>query len=500
MVNDNTDKKTTKTHSTHDKFPASMPAFADTELEDLIVNTATNDNDENTAENEVNTSTISDATANTDDSNNQDNTTANQVNASTVNTASTTTATTTTNTDSNMNESAVNNNEHTENTTITDTAIADNTTANSTITDNAKNSDSNAHNVSTTTSIPPVAEPEIETSEQTPADKLADMGADLFTSKPEPKHEPTGFDEVLNNPSELADKNTLLLATMNVLNRDNNYLNRVDGIMSMLINHAHTDVICFQEVRLDKINEFADMLNERGYGFTWRREPMHNKLDTVGIAYNMRSMHMIGSSEPVYGVEALKAHLVYNNDDTRHIGVITYHGDCGATMQASRLRELSVINRLSVSMSRYPVVLAGDFNARPNERSIRYIRGESEGLNDKDWAYWIEAQDMKESLIGSKPFMTSLNTGLAIMTAANQGIDASYYPERRIDYIFTHGFTYGKQGGFTGDASTYDGFINDDGTWVGVNMLSDHRPVLASIIFKHVENKYKYDNVDPFAD
>lgn len=471
MVNDNTDKKTTKTHSPHDKFPASMPAFAYTELEDIIVSTATNDNDENTADNEVNTSTI------TDDTNNQDNTTVNQVNVSSVHTASTTTATTTTNTDSNMNESAVNNNEHTENTTITDTAVADSTTANSTIT-------ANVHNVSTTTSIPPVAEPEIETSEQTPADKLADMGADLFTSKPEPKHEPTGFDEVLSNPSELADKNTLLLATMNVLNRDDNYLNRVDGIMSMLINHAHTDVICFQEVRLDKINEFADMLNERGYGFTWRREPMHNKLDTVGIAYNMRSMHMIGSSEPVYGVEALKAHLVYNNDDTRHIGVITYHGDCGATMQASRLRELSVINRLSVSMSRYPVVLAGDFNARPNERSIRYIRGESEGLNDKDWAYWIEAQDMKESLIGSKPFMTSLNTGLAIMTAANQGIDASYYPERRIDYIFTHGFTYGKQGGFTGDASTYDGFINDDGTWVGVNMLSDHRPVLASIIFK----------------
>lgn len=483
MVNDNTDKKTTKTHSTHDKFPASMPAFADTELEDIIISTATNDNDENTADNEVNTSTI------TDDTNNQDNTTANQFNANNVHSASTITTTTS-------------KNEHTENTTITDTTVADNTTADSTITDNANNSDSNAtvHNVSTTTSIPPVAEPEIETSEQTPADKLADMGADLFTSKPEPKHEPTGFDEVLNNPSELADKNTLLLATMNVLNRDDNYLNRVDGIMSMLINHAHTDAICFQEVRLDKINEFADMLNERGYGFTWRREPMHNKLDTVGIAYNMRSMHMIGSSEPVYGVEALKAHLVYNNDDTRHIGVITYHGDWGATMQASRLRELSVINRLSVSMSRYPVVLAGDFNARPNERSIRYIRGESEGLNDKDWAYWIEAQDMKESLIGSKPFMTSLNTGLAIMTAANQGIDASYYPERRIDYIFTHGFTYGKQGGFTGDASTYDGFINDDGTWVGVNMLSDHRPVLASIIFKHVENKYKYDNVDPFAD
>lgn len=511
MVNDNTDKKTTKTHSTHDKFPVSMPAFADTELEDIIVNTATNDNDENTADNEssqqaiVNTSTIS------DDSHNQDNTTANQVNASTVSSVSMTTTTTSTNTDSNMNESVVSKNEHTENITITDTAVADNTTADSTITDNASKSDntaninanksdSNDHNVSTTTSIPPVVETEIETSEQTPADKLADMGADLFTSKPEPKHEPTRVDGVLSNPSELADKNTLLLATMNVLNRDDNYLNRVDGIMSMLINHAHTDVICFQEVRLDNINEFADMLNERGYGFTWRREPMHNKLDTVGIAYNMRSMHMIGSSEPVYGVEALKAHLVYNNDDTRHIGVITYHGDWGATMQASRLRELSVINRLSVSMSRYPVVLAGDFNARPNERSIRYIRGESEGLNDKDWAYWIEAQDMKESLIGSKPFMTSLNTGLATMTAANQGIDASYYPERRIDYIFTHGFTYGKQGGFTGDASTYDGFINDDGTWVGVNMLSDHRPVLASIIFKHVENKYKYDNVDPFAD
>lgn len=507
MVNDNTDKKTTKTHSTHDKFPASMPAFADTELEDIIINTATNDNDENIADNEVNTSTIS------DDSHNQDNTTVNQVanSENNANTASTTNKTTSTNTDSNMNEPVVSKNEHIENTTITDTAVADNTTDNSTITDNVNKSDNtaninvnksdsnvNAHNVSTTTSIPPVAEPEIETSEQTPADKLADMGADLFTSKPEPKHEPTVVDEVLSNPSEFTDKNTLLLATMNVLNRDDNYLNRVDGIMSMLINHAHTDVICFQEVRLDKINEFADMLNERGYGFTWRREPMHNKLDTVGIAYNMRSMHMIGSSEPVYGVEALKAHLVYNNDDTRHIGVITYHGDWGATMQASRLRELSVINRLSVSMSRYPVVLAGDFNARPNERSIRYIRGESEGLNDKDWAYWIEAQDMKESLIGSKPFMTSLNTGLATMTAANQGIDASYYPERRIDYIFTHGFTYGKQGGFTGDASTYDGFINDDGTWVGVNMLSDHRPVLASIIFKHVDNKY--DNVDPFAD
>ena len=483
------------------ELPVSMPAFADTELEDIIASTATNDNDsdnnENTADNENTTAII-----NTDTD--SDNSTVNQVNknnTSTVNTANTIpTTSTSTNTNSNTKEPTTEPTESTEN--ITTAAIIENTTVNSTITDNnTTDRNANAHNVSTTTNNPPVAKPEIETSEQTPADKLADMGADLFTSKPEPKHEPTGFDEVSNNnPSELADKNTLLLATMNVLNRDDNYINRVDGIMSMLINHAHADVICFQEVRLDKINEFADMLNDRGYGFTWRREPMHNKLDTVGIAYNMRSMHMIGSSEPVYGVEALKAQLAYNNDDTRHLEVITYHGDWGATMQASRLRELSVINRLSVSMSRYPVVLAGDFNARPNERPIRYIRGEAEGINDKDWAYWIEAQDMKESLVGSKPFMTSLNTGLAIMTAANQGIDANYYPERRIDYMFTHGFAYGRQGGFTGDASTYDGFINDDGTWVSVNMLSDHRPVLASIIFKHVENKYKTVNVDPFAD
>lgn len=341
--------------------------------------------------------------------------------------------------------------------------------------------------------IPIAVGKEADDDEPTDADRLADMGADVFTSAPEPKREPA--DCVV---SGIPVKDTLRIATMNVLNREDSYLERMDGVLRMLIGHAHADVICFQEVRLDMANEFADMLNAHGYGFTWRRESIHNKLDTVGIAYDMRSLHAVGSGEPVYGVEALKAHLVHNADETRHLGIITYHGDWGATMQASRLRELSVLNRFSVSMSRYPVILAGDFNAQPDEKAVRYLRGETAGADERDWTYWVEAQNVREGLFGNKPFMTSLNKGLAAATAANHGIDADYFPERRIDYMFAKGFSYGKQGGFTGDASTCAGFTADDGTWVDANSLSDHRPVIASIIFKRVERHGT--GGDPFAD
>lgn len=268
----------------------------------------------------------------------------------------------------------------------------------------------------------------------------------------------------------------ITLATVNVLNNIVDYNLRFEKILGMLTCNENSSIVFIQELRYDKIDDTVKFLDKLGYEMLIRTQDKdwNNPIDTVAIAYNKAMFHEIMTTLPDDS-ESIITRLQYVNNNNIYT-LCSYHGAWGCNQQAARWNETTTLDRM---LSKYddPVVYAGDFNATDNEEAIRFITGGVHAYNDEDYhTCWVEAQDFKASLHSDDnanmgTFMTSLNTGLAVRTAGEHNIKADLLPARRIDYMFTRGFTYGKTGAFTGDAHTID-----------ISEYSDHNPVIASIL------------------
>ena len=104
------------------------------------------------------------------------------------------------------------------------------------------------------------------------------------------------------------------------------------------------------------------------------------------------------------------------------------------------------------------VLLCGDFNAMPDEPAIRLLSGLSEAPT-----FWTEAQDTAAMLGRGGPYPTVLpgTSAEAAVTARSQGLNPRLVPGRRIDYMFSYGWNYGRPGGWTGGVSAEDAGPSD---------------------------------------
>lgn len=139
--------------------------------------------------------------------------------------------------------------------------------------------------------------------------------------------------------------------------------------------------------------------------------------------------------------------------------VCSYHGAWGAFRQRERLDEARLLDvRLSRRAAKGPVLLCGDFNAMPGEPAIRLLSGLTEAPT-----FWTEAQDTAVMLGMGGPYPTVLpgTSAEAAVTARSQGLDPRLVPGRRIDYMFSYGWNYGRPGGWTGGVSVEDAGPSD---------------------------------------
>lgn len=114
------------------------------------------------------------------------------------------------------------------------------------------------------------------------------------------------------------------------------------------------------------------------------------------------------------------------------------------------------VHLLKESVNLEPVVLfGGDLNMLPEADPIRYLKGltipsflvkleQADEISNVYGTYWVDAWDY---LHPDDPGYTSKNQGTcAVRTARGVGVDAHKMPARRIDYLFVHGWVYGKPG------------------------------------------------------
>lgn len=278
-----------------------------------------------------------------------------------------------------------------------------------------------------------------------------------------------------------AAKGGIRTATWNILNRADDYEERLPGIAAALADRG-VDVASLQEVRVDGREPLESALADRGYGLAMltgsRERPVRGtnmepvSEDTVAVTWRSD-----GPLRP-YGGISVKQHgsmqamsMDFMINEKSLLTMASYHGMWGCNRQMMRMREVSeLVSGLPEESDSHAVIIGGDFNAEPGERAIRYMMGEEPGVGGDDWTFWLDAQNVMASLGRGRAKFTTICHGKGADTNRLQGIDPMLMPERIIDHIMTRGYRYGRAGGFTAVSVSNTGSV-----------LSDHRLLTADI-------------------
>lgn len=261
------------------------------------------------------------------------------------------------------------------------------------------------------------------------------------------------------------------------------------------------DAATLQEVPVEALDPMRTALGEHGWSMVagdpaqergdvsvvaWRRSTLRQRLPSMGP-----TEQTTGSNEPdlaktssvvTYAdagmdIDAVTACLETIGDDGSPFvfSLTSYHGYWGATRQGERMVELHALDERVSRLDTAADVMCGDFNATRNEPGIRWLMGEEiagDPVATNASTFWTEAQEVAVALgRQDSPVCTTLNTGVAAETAEPHGINPALMPKRRIDFMVSRGWNYGKRGGWTGDVvvKEYDG-------------LSDHALMVADVI------------------
>lgn len=212
----------------------------------------------------------------------------------------------------------------------------------------------------------------------------------------------------------------MLIAQWNILNRASDGWEAKGAVLADALVRRGVDAACLQEVPADGLDALAAAFAERGLTLAAGR---------------------------------------LRQGRTDLCAVCSYHGAWGAFRQRERLDEARLLDaRLSRCAAKGAVLLCGDFNAMPDEPAIRLLSGLSEAPT-----FWTEAQDTAAMLGRGGPYPTVLpgTSAEAAVTARSQGLNPRLVPGRRIDYMFSYGWNYGRPGGWTGGVSAEDAGPSD---------------------------------------
>lgn len=121
-------------------------------------------------------------------------------------------------------------------------------------------------------------------------------------------------------------------------------------------------------------------------------------------------------------------------------------------------------------------VLGGDFNARPDSDTMRFLRGQ--GTYADRTAQWTDA--FERAGRGDGTTSSGANMWARTTAEAHGFLDPSALPERRIDYILVHGYRHGRV------LTPLQAFTVDEEAMAALLTgsefpPSDHRPVVADL-------------------
>jgi endonuclease/exonuclease/phosphatase family metal-dependent hydrolase len=132
--------------------------------------------------------------------------------------------------------------------------------------------------------------------------------------------------------------------------------------------------------------------------------------------------------------------------------LISSHSPWGGNTEGARLKHAEVIERLAERVAYAEgtelTILGADLNAEPDYRSMRYLLGRDLASDGESSTLWTDAWTMAGSSANEITISASANELAADIARRGGAVDPHAVPDRRIDYLLTRGWNYGRRGGF----------------------------------------------------
>lgn len=247
----------------------------------------------------------------------------------------------------------------------------------------------------------------------------------------------------------------LSVVTLNALNNKFMLEERIERIAYELLD-LHADVVMLQEIFFEEDGSSPSL--QTICDITGLNVVAVNPVPIPNRAGFLFGTAILSHYDVIESGVALKpdndkpndtCYSIVEANNSRPIIIFSTHGTWGGTYENFREQQAYNVNLhaeelLTKYQDRNPIALwAGDFNAVSESSTVRYITGL--GSVNNSGTFWVDAWDYS----GDKTEGYTSRTDLlhSINTANKVGITRpELIPHRRIDYLFVHGWAYGRPG------------------------------------------------------
>lgn len=246
------------------------------------------------------------------------------------------------------------------------------------------------------------------------------------------------------------------------------------SIITEAIAHASPDLGMLQEVNHYEL--IADALAAKGYEHTLIKKGIAKNGEPESVLLFSKTPWLAPAEDlakPDFDSKLIMGVTVVNGV---RVQAISTHGPWGGASEGRRLLHNEQIDRLAADKAFHEAaevtVLGGDLNAEPNSRSMRYLAGKDLDSKGEGSTLWIDGwycAGSPENEITASPTDNRLSAAVAQMV---KGVTPELVPDRRIDYLLTRGWNYGRRGGFL----NFGRLVHPAG-----EELSDHYGLVATI-------------------
>jgi endonuclease/exonuclease/phosphatase family metal-dependent hydrolase len=249
---------------------------------------------------------------------------------------------------------------------------------------------------------------------------------------------------------EITTDSTLKVATLNLHSGSTLHVERVTAA----IIEAHiskVDVVLVQEVHETQRELLRLAFSRAGYSHTFISEPASarnnpNNGSSTAI-FSRKEIHTARDLNLTNLPGAQKAAVSILQTNGYEIHLVSAHLAWGAEHGHLRLRQAMLIadyaRRVKLNNPNALLVAGGTFNDTPDSDSVRYLEGKKSS-DDSASTFWLDVTQNSE--FENTP-TTRYDTVLGKETAIKTGIlRPEMLPARKVDYLFTHGWVYGKAG------------------------------------------------------
>lgn len=249
---------------------------------------------------------------------------------------------------------------------------------------------------------------------------------------------------------EITTDSTLKVATLNLHSSSTLYVERVTAaIIEAHVNNI--DVVMVQEVHETQQELLRQAFARAGYSHAFISEPVSarnnpNNGSSTAI-FSRQEIHTARELNLTNLPGAQKAAVSVLHVNGYEVHIISAHLAWGAENGHLRLRQAMLIadyaRRVKLNNPDALLVAGGTFNDTPDSDSVRYLEGKKSS-DDSASTFWLDVT--QDSEFENSP-TTRYDTDLGKETAIKTGIlKPEMLPARKVDYLFTHGWVYGKAG------------------------------------------------------